>query len=168
MISISDELLNNFIDGGLNPDEVKLINEAIEKSPEVKARYMVLVKSNDVLLKLKSESVSPDFTKIVLQKIQRRKELAKQQKHFLFVVLSLLGITALGIVGFIFYQIINVSAPQSNQIVTTYSENIGNYFSDLFGKKNISVFGSVLSFIMLVSAYFFYDYQRNSKKNFMH
>ena len=167
-MNISDELLNDFIDGILKTDEVKIVKEAIEKSPEVKSRYMALVSSDDMLRKLKSETVSQNFTQTVLQKIQRRKALAKQQKRFLFVVLSFMGVIVLGIVGLIFYQVISLSSPESNQVVTDYSKDVGNYFSNLFGKKNISVFGSVLSFIMLVSAYFFYEFQKKSKNNFTH
>ena len=168
MKNINDEMLNKFIDNELNEVETKMIKDAIENSPELKLKYSSLLQTDKILHNLKSESVSSDFTKKVLQKIQRQKALVKQQKYFLFTVLSLFGIIALGIVGFIFYQIISSSTPQSNQIVTTYSKDVGDYFSDLFGKKNISIFGSVLSFIMLVSGYFFYEYQKNSKKNFTH
>jgi ABC-type siderophore export system fused ATPase/permease subunit len=168
MKNINDEMLNKLIDNELNEVETKMIKDAIDKSPELKLKYSSLLQTDKILHTLKSETVSSDFTKKVLQKIQRQKALAKQQKYFLFAVLSLFGIIALGIVGFIFYQIISSSSPQSNQIVTTYSKDVGDYFSDLFGKKNISIFGSVLSFIMLVSGYFFYEYQKNSKKNFTH
>ena len=168
MKNINDEMLNKFVDNELNEEEAKMIKNAIENSPELKLKYSSLLQTDTILYDLKSESVSSDFTKKIMQKIQRQKVLAKQQKYFLFAVLSLFGIIALGIVGFIFYQIIASSTPQSNQIVTTYSKDVGDYFSDLFGKKNISIFGSVLSFIMLVSGYFFYEYQKNSKKNFTH
>jgi hypothetical protein len=86
----------------------------------------------------------------------------------LFTILSVLGIITLSIVGFIFVQIIPSSGTESNHIVTEYSQNIGDYFSNIFGKKNISIFGAILSFIMLVSAYLFYEYQKQSKKNFSH
>jgi len=168
MSNISDEMLNKYIDNELSAEEVRIINDAIKNIPELKSRYLALVNADKILHKMNLESVTPDFSKSVLQKIQRRKVLAKQQKYFLFIVLSFLGIIVLGTVVYIFYQIISSSAPESSRVVTTYSKCLGNYISDLFGKKNITIFGSVLSFVMLVSAYFFYEYQKKSKNNFTH
>ncbi|MCZ7610503.1 MAG: hypothetical protein M5U17_10100 [Ignavibacterium sp.] len=168
MNNINDEMLNQYIDKELNAEQIRIIDEAIKNSPELKSRYLALVNADSVLRKMNFESVTPDFTKSVLQRIQRRKLLAKQQKHFLFAVISLLGIIILGIVVYLFYQIISLASPESDKIVTSYSKDLGDYFSNLFGKKNISIFGSVLSFIMLVSAYFLYEYQKKSKNNFNH
>ncbi|HMN18356.1 MAG TPA: hypothetical protein PKD03_12140 [Ignavibacteriaceae bacterium] len=168
MNNINDEMLNKYIDKELNAEQIRIIDEAIKNSPELKSRYLALVNADSVLRKMNFESVTPDFTRSVLQRIQRRKLLAKQQKHFLFAVISLLGIITLGIVVYLFYQIISLASPESDKIVTTYSKDLGDYFSNLFGKKNISIFGSVLSFIMLVSSYFLYEYQKKSKNNFNH
>ena len=104
MSNIGDEMLNKFIDNDLTEEEVKMIMKAIEDSPELKLKYNTLIQTDKILHNLKSESVSSDFTKKVLQKIQRKKVSAKQQKRFLFAVLSLFGIITLGIVGYIFFS----------------------------------------------------------------
>jgi hypothetical protein len=104
-----------------------------------------------------------------MQKISHRGVIESQQKRFLFIVLALLGFTILGIVVYVFYQIFNTTQlSDSSETISTYSNTIGDYFSALFGKKNLSILGSLLSFIMLVSGYFLYDYQKHSKKNFSH
>lgn len=168
MININDEMLNQFLDNQLSGDENEIVKNAIANSSELKRKYDTLISTDKLLRNIENDSTSLDFTKKVLQRINNQKNRAKQQKYFLFTILSILGIITLGVVGFIFVQIIPSSGTESNHIITEYSQNMGDYFSNIFGKKNISIFGSILSFIMLVSAYFFYEYQKQSKKNFSH
>jgi cytochrome b subunit of formate dehydrogenase len=104
-----------------------------------------------------------------MNKLHKRYVIAQQQKYFLLLILSLLGLIILGITGYVLFQVISSMQPiQSSEIVTTYSKDLGDYISNLFGQKNLTIFGSVLSFIMLISGYFLYDYQKHSKKNFSH
>ena len=169
MININDELLNKYLDNELNREEKDLVKTAIENSPELKKKYAALLDVNNLLKNMELDTPVSDFTKLVMNKISSKTSTARQQKYFLFTILSIFGVIALGITGFIFYQIISSIQPgDSSEVVTTYSKNIGDYFSNLFGKKNLSIFGSLLSFIMLISGYFLYDFQKRSKKNFSH
>ena len=169
MITINDELLNKYLDDELNREEKDFLKISIEKSPELKKKYAALLYTHNLLKNVEPDSPSPNFTKQVMNKISRRTSTARQQKYFLFSVLSLFGLIVLGITGYVLFQIISsVQASESTEVVTTYSKNVGDYFSNLFGQKNISIFGSILSFIMLVSGYFLFEYQKQSKKNFGH
>lgn len=169
MKTINDELLNKYLDVELNREEMNQLKNAIENSPEIKKRYEALLSANTFLKSVESDLPSADFTKKVIGKIKIRKSSKHQQKYFLFTVLSLLGLIVCGITAYVFYEIIiSIQASESSDLVSNYSNSIGDYFSSFFGKKNLSIFGSVLSFIMLVSGYFLYDYQKHSKKNFGH
>lgn len=169
MSNINDEILNKYLDKELNLEEMNQVKTRIENSPELKKKYEALLSANAFLKNFESDLPSADFTKKVMGKIKIRRASAPQQKHFLLTVLSLLGLIVCGITVFVFYEMItSIQVSDSSDIVSNYSNTIGNYFSSFFGKKNLSIFGSVLSFIMLVSGYFFYDYQKHSKKNFSH
>jgi hypothetical protein len=169
MININDDLLNRFLDNELSNEEKNFVWNEIEKSTELKKRYESLLKTHLLMKNINPDFPSVDFSKMVMQKISKRGVAESQQKRFLFIIISLLGIVILGIVGYVFYQIFStIQLRDSNNTISTYSNTIKNYFSALFGKKNISILGSVLSFIMLVSGYFLYDYRKNSKKNFSH
>jgi anti-sigma factor RsiW len=137
MININDEMLNQFLDNQLSGDEKEIVKNAIANSSELKRKYDTLISTDKLLRNVENDSTSLDFTKKVLQRINNQKNRAKQQKYFLFTILSVLGIITLSIVGFIFVQIIPSSGTESNHIVTEYSQNIGDYFSNIFGKKNI-------------------------------
>ena len=169
MITINDELLNKYLDDELNREEKDYVKTAIENSPELKKKYTALLDAHSLLKKMDLDSPSLDFTKLVMNKISTKASTARQQKYFLFSVLSLFGLIVLGITGYVLYQIISsMQTSESTEAVTTYSKSIGDYFSNLFGQKNLSIFGSILSFIMLVSGYFLFEYQKQSKKNFGH
>lgn len=169
MININDELLNNYLDDELNRDEKDLVKTAIESSSEVKKKYDALLMAHNLLKNVGTDSPNLDFTKMVMKKISSRTSIARQQKYFFFSVLSFFGLIVLGITGYVLFQIISsVQASESAEAVTTYSKSIGNYFSNLFGKKNLSIFGSILSFVMLMSGYFLFEYQKQLKKNFGH
>jgi len=169
MNNIDDELLNKYLDGELNQDEKDLVKISIESSLEVKKRYEALLKAHSLLNSIKEESPSIDFTKLVMNKLNKKSVIVKQQKFFLLSILSLLGLVILGITGYVLFQVISSMQPtQSSEMVTTYTKDLGDYISNLFGQKNITILGSVLSCIMLISGYFLYDYQKHSKKNFSH
>jgi cytochrome b subunit of formate dehydrogenase len=169
MNNINDELLNKYLDGELNREEKDLVKTLIESSLEVKKRYETLLKAHSLFNSVEEESPSIDFTKLVMKKLDNKSAIAQQQKYFLLSMLSLLGLIILGITGYALYQVISSIQPiQSSEIVTTYSKGLGDSVSNLFGQKNLTIFGSVLSFIMLISGYFLYDYQKHSKKNFSH
>lgn len=169
MNNINDELLNKYLDNELREEEKVFVLNAINNSSEIQKRFEALLKVHSLLKSLPPESASTNFSKLVMQKISRRGIIEIQQKKFLYSVLSLFGIIILGIVGYVFYEIVSsIQQSNSSEAISTYSNTIGNYFSSFFGKKNLSIFGSVLSFIMLISGYFLYDYQKKSKKNFSH
>jgi len=166
---LNDELLNKYIDNELNLEEKELVKTSIERSLEVRKRYETLLKAHSLFKSLGEESPSIDFTKLVMNKLNKKSVLAQQQKYFLLSILSILGVAIAGITGYALYQVISSIQPsQSSEFVTTYSKDIGDYVSNLFGQKNLTILGSVLSFIMLISGYFLYDYQKHSKKDFSH
>lgn len=166
---INDDILNKYLDEELNREEMNQVKTAIKNSPELKKQYEALLSANIFLKNVELESPSADFTKKVMGKIEIRKASEHEQKYFLFTILSLLGLIVLGITGYVFYETItSIQTNETSDLVYNYSNSIGDYFSSLFGKKNLSIFGSVLSFIMLVSGYFVYDYQKHSKNNFSH
>ncbi len=169
MKNINDELLNEYLDDELDSEENSSVKTAMNDSLEVKKRYEELLKTHNLLKSMQEDSPSINFTKLIMKKLSNRSSTVQQQKYFLFSVLSLFGLIVLGITGFVLYQIISSIQPvDSNEVVTTYSKGIVDYISNLFGQKNIHIFGSILSLIMIVSGYFLFEYQKSSKKNFGH
>ena len=75
MITINDELLNKYLDDELNREEKDLVKTAIENSPELKKKYTALLDAHSLLKKMELDSLSLDFTKLVMNKISRFEDL---------------------------------------------------------------------------------------------
>ncbi len=169
MININDELLNRYIDGDLSQSEKDSIAKQLQTSPELQKKYNALLKVGAELKNIEEAGLTPNFTKIVMLKLAKKEKLAKQQKHFITFIISSLGLIVLAITGFILYQILNsIEASSANAIVTKYSEGIGYFLTEIFSKKNISIFGSILSLVMLFSGYLIFEYQKQIKKKLSH
>ena len=168
-MNIDDEILNKYLDKELMPEEMNQVKTAINNSVELKKKYDALFYAHTIFKNMETESLSNDFTKNVMGRIKARRASSHQQKYFLFTILSVFGVLLLLITGYVFYEIFaSLQVNESSEIVSNYSKSVGNYLTGLFDKKNLSILGSVLSLIMLVSGYFFYEYQKHSKKNFSH
>ncbi len=129
-------------------EEKDLVKISIESSLEVKKRYEALLKAHNLLNSIEEESPSIDFTKLVMKKLGRKSAIAQQQKYFLLSILSLLGLIILGITGYVLFQVISSMQPiQSSEIVTTYSKDLGDYISNLFGQKNLTIFGAIVYYV---------------------
>ena len=169
MKNIDNDFLNKYLDGELTPEEQKLVNTEIDKSSELKNKFDSLYQVHNVLNNIELDSPNQDFTNLVMNKIQKKNSAARQQKYFLFSILSLFGILIMGITGYLFYQIIFlVQSNHSTEIFTKYFKGFGNYISSIFGDNNLLLFGSILSFILLVSGYFLFEFKRQIEKKFSH
>lgn len=169
MINIDDEILNRFLDDDLNQSEKDIVRNAIAGSVEIKKRYEALLEAHNLLKSAAEDSPSLQFTTLVMNKLNSKTSIAKQQKYFLISVLSFLGLIILAITGYAIFQIIStVQITDSKEIVINYSKPLGDYLSGLFNKNSLSIIGSVLSFIMIITGYSLFEYQRHSKKKFIH
>lgn len=169
MKNIDNDYLNKYLDGELTPEEQKLVKIEIDKSSELKKKIDSLYQVHNVLSNMKLDSPNDNVTNLVMNKIRKKNSFARQQKYFLSTILALFGITIIGITGYLFYQIIFlVQSNHSTEFFTKYFKRFGNYISSIFGYNNLLLFGSILSFILLVSGYFLFEFKRQIEKKFGH
>lgn len=166
---IDDELLNRYIDGDLSQSQKEFVARELQTSSELQKRYNALMQVGALIKEINEEGLTPNFTKIVMTKLARKEKLIKQQKQFITFILSLLGLIVLAITGYALYQVLNsIDASNANEVVVKYSEGIGDYLTEIFSKKYITIFGSILSLVMLISGYLILEYQKQIKKKLSH
>lgn len=166
---ISDEILNKYLDGELSADEIKSLDDKIRSDAELKKRFNALKKVHKELSLLNADEVPSVFTKKVMMRISKKYRVQKDQKYFIAFIYSIFGALCFAILG---YLIVSVSGEISETITTQTSETVNNYsenfvqvVKNLFSKMNISVLGSILSIVLLVSGYFFFEMSKHSKAN---
>ncbi len=101
-------------------------------------------------------------------KVQRSLKSKKEQNFFIVSVLSLFFLICLGIIGFLIANYIFTAEPSSPDLLTQFTERTNSFvvlLRNLFSKGNISIIGSVFSFVLIISGYFFYENIKHSKQH---
>lgn len=169
MKKIPDEILNKYIDGELSSEEKRSIEDRLLTDKEMSLRLSALNRIHKQLRKIKEDEVSSAFTQKVMQRISNKYKVPKEQKLFISIILSFIGILCSLIVGFI---IINIAGELSETVTSGTSETVNSISQNLvqsivsfLSGMNISVFGSILSIVLLVSGYFFFEISKQTKTN---
>lgn len=165
MKNINDEILNDYLDGNLGKSQMIEVKMAIDNDHLLKARYNALLTAHRLLKEVKTEKVSDGFEKRVMSRINRRREIAKQQKRFMMIIFSLFAVLLLGIVGYTFTEVMSsIKSSESENLINSFTIFLNDYQKLLFNKTNLTILGSILSFIMIISGYSLFEFQKRSKK----
>jgi amino acid permease len=167
MKRLSNEILNKYIDGELSRDEMREVDEVIKNSREDRIELNALQNTNRSLSKLTLLEVKSNFTSLVMNKIQRSLQSRQEQKKFIVGIISAFIVLCLAIVGFVGFETFrNFNPGTSNAIRESikYVSTASEFISRIFNSRNISILGSVFSFGLIISAWFFFDYSRMLKK----
>jgi len=171
MKNLSDEILNKYIDNELDQATLKMVREQLKTSEEDKKRLKAMQTADKGLRNMKSDSVSPDFTLVLMKRINKKSRAKKEQRIFILSISSIFVVIALAIVAYVMSLIF--SAPPSTAGGTTVAtRETLNFLKDImqpvksfFGNVNLSVIGSVFSLGLLVSIYFVFDLVKHTKNN---
>jgi hypothetical protein len=168
MIELNDDILNKYIDGELDSSLAQQIKTQLEASSEDMKRYKVLLSIHNELGKLPVEEVSSSFTANLMLRVRRSLKSRREQNFFVVSVLSLFLLICIGIIGFLIANYIFTVEPGSPDFltqITKKSDSLVTFLKNLFSKGNISIIGSIFSFVLLISGYFFYESVKHSRQH---
>jgi anti-sigma factor RsiW len=168
MIELNDDLLNKYIDGELGKEKMKQVREKLESSSHEMSRYKALLLVHNELQKITAEETSSNFTATLMLRIQRSLKSKREQNFFFISVLSLFLLICLGIIGYLLANYIYTADPDSSRVFTQLTDRSQDFvilLKNFFSKGNISIIGSVFSFILLISGYIFYESVKHSKQH---
>lgn len=167
MKNFSDETLNRFIDEELTQEEMNLIKEYLKTDLGLRKRIYSLKVIHSELKLIREDEVSPEFTMRLMQRISRKYKVPKEQKVFISFMLSFFGFLCLSILGYIFFIIYGVISQavssDTNETINHISHSLVRFIKDVLSGINISVVGSILSILILVSGYYFFEMAKQSK-----
>lgn len=165
---LSDEILNKYLDGELDKEKITEVESILEKSEPDLKRFNALKLVHNNLALMKEEQVSEDFTRRLMKNLNKKFVLPKQQKYFIVAVSSFIVLICLGIVGYVISAILSAPVAQTQSVEVT--ETVQNVTSGLitqlhniFSGSNLSIFGSIISFALIISGYLFYEKQKQIK-----
>jgi anti-sigma factor RsiW len=167
MKTLSDEILNKYIDGELSRDEMREVEKAIRNSREDRVELNALQNTNSSLKNIKLMEVKSNFTSLVMNKIQRSLRSRQEQKNFIIGIISAFIVMCLAIAGFVGFEIISNYNPVASSAIRDsikYVTSASQLISGIFNSRNISIIGGVFSLGLVISAWFFFDYSRMLRK----
>jgi anti-sigma factor RsiW len=169
-MKITDEILNRYLDGDLNEQEAAGVNSALAASEELRKKFNTLRLVHNQLSSIAEDEVSADFTAKLINRLSHKFEVPRQQKYFIAAISFVIVIICLGIVAYITSAVLAAasSGSGSSQFLESFNKISSMMISDiekLFKGKSLSIIGSVFSFAILISGYFFFEYQKRTKAN---
>jgi len=165
---ISDEILNKYLDGELALEKIKEVEAALKDSkPDIK-RFKALKLVHDNLSSIKEDKVSEDFTSRLMNKLNKKFVLPKQQKYFILSISSFIVLVCLGILGYVIATILSAPVPQSEPVqvretVQRVTTVLVNELQRLFSGNGLSIVGSIISFALIITGYIFFERQKQLK-----
>jgi len=170
MSLLSDEILNEYLDGELDKKQSSEIEEILNKSENDRKRFSALKLIHKELSLMQEDKVSVDFTNNVMERINKKFALPKQQNYFIVSIASILVLFCFVIVAYVVTAVISSSVPQTEsfqitEIVNRFGSGLIAELMKLFNGKNLSIIGSVFSLGILISGYFFFEHQKRGKIN---
>jgi len=167
MNTMSDDILNKYLDGELSRDEMREVEETIKNSREDRMGLNALQNIDSSLKSLKLLEVKSNFTSIVMNKIQKSLRSRQEQKKFIVSIVSIFLVMCLAIVAAVGFEIIRNFNPGTSMAIkesVKYISSATEFISEIINSRNISIVGGVFSFGLVISAWFFFDYSKILRK----
>ncbi|MCU7497308.1 MAG: hypothetical protein HF314_17170 [Ignavibacteria bacterium] len=173
MRHISDEILNKYIDNELEGEGLSELNEHLKICSSCLARLKALRIVDQQFRMMETFHVSGDFTQNLMKKIEKISfhYAPKKSYFFRFVVALFLVLTAAILIAAILAVKASVPAVPSepawyktafDAASSKFSDILSSY-KDLFSSRSLSIVGSGLAFIILVSIYIVYESFKEAK-----
>jgi len=166
---LTDEILNEYLDGNLDEQKVREVEKQLATSANDRKRFNALKVIHDELSQLKEDETSENFTQLVISKLGKKFELPRNQNYFVFVIASIFILICVGIVAYLATAIISTSSQTESIQVTETVHQVSNgliyELKNIFSSKNLSLIGLIFSLGIMISGYFFFENQKRNKAN---
>ncbi len=166
-MKIINEILNRYIDGELTGTELQDFLKELNSSAEIKQQLQTLQTASNSFKKIKEYSPPDNFTSKLMTQLNKKLKHGKSDKFFILSISSIFVVLSLIISGFVLAKIIGTDKPGSSialggQIMEIITK-IAQSFVVLFSSSSISLVAGIISFGIIISGYFYFDYQKTTR-----
>jgi hypothetical protein len=162
MNRLNDEILNKYIDGELDYETLNEVKAILKESEADRENLRVLMKVHDELKSIKEFKVSDNFTSAVMSKIASKFKPKKADRYFIISISSFFILLSMAVIGIVIALLLNSpeqtsSTEQFLGYLVSYLESFSIFIRKIFNGSGISIFGSIISLGLIISAYFFFE-----------
>ncbi len=169
MSKLTDEILNRYIDGELDPSELKNLQNELNNDADALARLQALRIVDLSLRSLEVEKTSDVFTEKVMKVLAETRRVAKPRINYFFI--SIISIFSIGILAVLVAAFRSTENGSGSSTLTPYADRfrelIGkniNSLQSIFADPNVMLVISVFSLILLVTVYFTFEAHKSFTK----
>ena len=158
-MKITDEILNRYIDGSLNGDEVKQLSAELENNEEALKKLRALQTVHSSLFKIKTSEAPEALTLNVMNKILKKERVVVKDKVFFRFASFIFGVLVLTTIVFGIYSA-NTESTKANPVIQNLLIQIQNFTGDFSVKINPEILktGSlILAFVLIIVLFFIYE-----------
>lgn len=169
MKRLSDEILNKYIDGELDYKTLNEVETILKESEVDRENLRVLLKVHNELKEIKEFEVNENFTSNLMQRISAKFKPKKADKYFILSISSFFILLSLAIIGVVIALLVNSpeqtsSTQQFMGYLVSSLESFSIFIRKFFNGSGISIFGSIISLGILITAYFFFESHKHIKE----
>jgi len=170
MIELNEENLNKYIDGELSDAERAELEKKINASKEFSSKFKIMTSVDKQLRHMEAESPSPLFTQNVMSKLKGRTSFSKAQNRFIIFIGGFITLLCLGVTYYVIKIALNMTGdavfniPDLSSYWDNFSSQLTSFFRSIALPKYFTFIGSLASFVILISGYFFFESFKNYKK----
>jgi len=169
MKRLSDEILNKYIDGELDYKTLNEVETILKESEVDRENLKILLSVHNELKEIKEFEASGNFTSNLMQKISAKFKPKKADKYFILSISSFFVLLSLAIIGVVIALIVNSpeqtsSTEQFFGYLVSSLESFSVFIRKIFDGSGISIFGSIISLGIFITAYFFFESHKHIKE----
>ncbi|MFA5805512.1 MAG: hypothetical protein WC879_12800 [Melioribacteraceae bacterium] len=168
MNKLTDEILNKYIDGELEPFELAEVKNEIEKNDEALARLKALRLVDNSLKQMEVDHAPVNFSEKVMKAIFNASKAVKPKISYFFI--TIITIFSIGVLGVIVAAFKSIDDGNGQSTMVPYmdkaKEVIGKNlieFQNFFSNKNVLLVISILTLILLIIVYLTFEAHKNFK-----
>ncbi len=166
-MKLTDEILNKYIDGELDRNEINELQQLIKIDNEALAILKAHKYVDQILKKLETESAPVRFTENVMNKIFETFTVKNKKFPFFRVILSLFGFMLAGILVYVTSVSMSISSDDKLDSILIQTSDILlkgiSFLSNVFSNSIFLMVVSSFSLILLLSAYFVFESHKTFK-----
>ncbi|MFA7227609.1 MAG: hypothetical protein WC061_01125 [Melioribacteraceae bacterium] len=165
----TDEILNRYIDGELDSDELATIKNEMNDNPELLSKLQALKSVDHSLRRMEVEHAPDAITEKVMKAISAaRKSVKPAANHFFIAIISLFSV---GVIAVLIAALQTAEkageksaiAPYADKMKDAISKNISSLQS-FFSNPGIILTIFAFSLVLLIAAYFTFESHKNFTK----
>jgi len=168
MNKLTDEILNKYIDGELEPFELAEVKNEIRMNDEVLARLKALRLVDNSLKQMEVEHAPANFSERVMKAISDASKTVKPKISYFFVtIITFFSVAVLGVIIAAFRSIEDgngqsTMAPYMDKAKEVIGKNL-TAFQTFFSNQNVLLVVSILTLILLITVYLTFEAHKNFK-----